>query len=197
MTAFRFLASLLVLALASTAALAQKPQRIRGDITSVEAKMMMVKSRDGQMLHINLHPELQVSVATAVKFEDIKEGDYVGITARKGADNKLTALEVHYIPPQAPEGHMPWDLAPNTSMTNARVAAMVSKTGARELTMKYKDGEQKIAIPEGIPLVKAVPGQRADLKAGEYIFTIAMVGNDGQITAQRVTVSKNGVKPPQ
>jgi hypothetical protein len=91
---------------------------------------------------------------------------------------------------------MAWDLEPNTSMTNANVEAMVQEAGKRELTLKYKDGMQKIMVPEGIPLVRAVPGSRTDLKVGEYVFLVAQVKPDGTMVAVRVQVSKDGVKPP-
>jgi hypothetical protein len=55
---------------------------------------------------------------------------------------------------------------------------------------------QKILVPDGVPLVKAVPGARSDLRPGEYIFTVAQVAPDGKITAERIQVSKDGVKPP-
>ena len=41
-----------------------------------------------------------------------------------------------------------------------------------------------------------VPGTRADLKKGETIFTGARMEGDKLLT-QRVTVSKDGVRPPQ
>jgi hypothetical protein len=42
------------------------------------------------------------------------------------------------------EGHRPWDLEPDSMMTNARVTAVVQSTNGRELTLTYKDGSQKI-----------------------------------------------------
>ena len=82
-------------------------------------------------------------------------------------------------------------------MTNANVEATVAAAGKRELTLKYKDGVQKIVVPEGIPLVRAVPGSRSDLVPGEYVFVAAQVAPDGKMTALRIQVSKDGVKPPQ
>ena len=82
-------------------------------------------------------------------------------------------------------------------MTNANVESIVIGTGRRELTLKFKDGTHKIVVPEGTPLVRAVPGARADLAPGEYVFTVAQVGADGTLTAPRIQVSKDGVKPPQ
>jgi len=45
--------------------------------------------------------------------------------------------------------------------------------------------------------VRSVPGTRADLMPGEYVFTTAQSGGDGALTATRIQVSKDGVRPPQ
>ncbi len=185
-----------LLALVCATADAQTNMRVRGTITAVDGNTLMVKSRDGKDLKFTMPDNVGVAVATAVKFEDIKPGDYVGVTAKKQADGMLAAMEVHYLPPQVPSGHIPWDLAPNTTMTNASVEAMVQDTGRRELTVKYKEGMQKIMVPEGIPLVRAVPGNRSDLKVGEYVFLVAQAKPDGTMVAARIQVSKDGVKPP-
>lgn len=187
-----------VLALATAAAGAQTNARVRGTITAVEGNVLALKSRTGEDLKVQLAENVGVAVATAVKFEDIRQGDYVGSAAVKRADGMLVALEVHYLPPNVPAGHGPWDLEPGATMTNANVAAAtVHSTGTRELTLQYKDGAQKILVPEGVPIVRAVPGSRADLRPGEYVFLVAQVAPDGRMTAQRVQVSKGGVKPPQ
>ena len=44
------------------------------------------------------------------------------------------------------EGHRPWDLVPNSTMTNATVAQMVKGVDGDEITVKYKDGEKKIVV---------------------------------------------------
>jgi Domain of unknown function (DUF5666) len=185
-----------LLALVCVTADAQTNMRVRGTITGIDGNTLMVKSREGKDLKFTMPDNVAVSVAKAIEFEDIKPGDYVGSTAKKRADGMLVAVEVHYLPPQVPSGHMAWDLEPNTSMTNANVEAMVQEAGKRELTLKYKDGMQKIMVPEGIPLVRAVPGSRTDLKVGEYVFLVAQVKPDGTMVAPRIQVSKDGVKPP-
>jgi hypothetical protein len=76
------------------------------------------------------------------------------------------------------------------------VEAIVATAGKRELTLKYKDGEQKILVPEGVPIARSVPGSRSDLVAGEYVFVAAQAFPDGKMTALRIQVSKDGVKPP-
>jgi len=196
MKGIRIASALAVLALAAAAADAQTPMRVRGTITGIDGNVLSVKARDGKDLKVHVTDDVGVTVAKAIKFEDIKQGDYVGSTTTKRADGTLVALEVHYLPPQVPPGHIPWDLAPGSMMTNANVEAMVTAAGKRELTLKYKDGMQKILVPDGVPIVRAVPGNRADLKPGEYIWTGAQVAPDGKITASRIQVSKDGVKPP-
>jgi hypothetical protein len=186
-----------LLALVCATADAQTSVRVRGTITAIDGNALMVKSREGQDLKLTMPDNVGVAVAKAIKFEDIKQGDHVGATARKQADGMLVAIEVHYLPPQVPSSQIPWDLAPDTSMINADVEAMVQATGKRELTLNYKNGVEKVLVPEGIPLVRTVPGNRADLKVGEYVFVIAQVKPDGTMFAPRIQVSKDGVKPPQ
>lgn len=180
----------------SSAVDAQTAVRIRGTITAVDVNTLAVKSREGQDLRLMLDDNLGVTVAKAIRFEDIKQGDYVGSAATKRPDGTLVALEVHYLPPAAAAGHTPWDLQPGSTMTNANVEAIVQSAGKRDVTLRYKDGEQKIVVPEGVPIVRAVPGSRADLVVGEYVFVAAQPAPDGKLTALRIQVSKDGVKPP-
>jgi hypothetical protein len=189
--------ALAALTLIAPAAGAQAPSRVRGTIVSVDGKVLTVKSRDGRDLKIELADNLTVAVAKAIRFEDVKQGDYVGATTTTRADGTHVAVEVHYLAPTVQEGQSAWDLVPGSTMTNANVASIVTAAGNGELTLQYKGGTQKIVVPEGVPVVRAVPGTRADLVPGEYVFTVAQTGADGTLTTTRVQVSKDGVKPPQ
>ena len=80
-------------------------------------------------------------------------------------------------------------------MTNATVTAVAQATGGREITLTYKDGKQQVIVPDGVPVVTAVESDRSLLKPGEYVVVAATLGVDGRITATRVQVSKDGVKP--
>ena len=189
--------ALLLLAFVSAAALAQTNVRVRGTISSLDGDVLKVKSREGRDVQLHLTPDAQVATAKAMKLSDIKQGTYVGVTSVKGPDGKLVAKEVHLIPPQAPSGHMNWDLLPNSNMTNANLESVAQASGGNEITLKYKDGEQKILVTPETAVVGFEPGSRADLKPGETIFATARVEGDGKFIAPRVSVSKNGVKPPQ
>jgi len=191
----RLLAGLL-LALVTASAMAQANVRVRGTITSLKGDVLAVKTREGRDVNLNLTPDATVSTAKALKLSDIKEGTLVGVTSVKDG-NRLVAKEVHIIPPTAPQGHMPWDLLPNSNMTNGALSAPAKVGAADVITVKYKDGEQKIALTPETAIVGFDPGSRADLKPGESIFAAARVDGDGKFVAPRVAVSKNGVKPPQ
>lgn len=190
---------LLVIALVffCTAVTAQTNVRVRGTITAVAGDVLSVKSRDGRDLQLQLAPDTQVVTTKATTLAEFKPGSYVGVTSIKGLDGRLVARRVHALGPQVPSGHMPWDSIPDSLMTNANVTGIAQVGGGSELTVKYKDGEQRILLTPETQYFTFVPGSRADLKPGETIFSGARAGEDGKLTTQRVAVSKDGVQPPQ
>ena len=122
----QILGLLVGIVLAVTAAQAQTNVRVRGTIAAIDGKLLSVKSRDGKDLKIELADNLTVAVAKAIRFDDIKQGDYVGSTTTPGPDGTQVAVEVHYLAPTVAEGQSPWDLQPGSTMTNANVASIVS-----------------------------------------------------------------------
>ena len=71
-------------------------------------------------------------------------------------------------------------------------------TGAqgRTLSVKYKDGEQRIVVPPQVPIVTFEPGRRDDLKAGAHVVMFVRADAQGTLVAQRVLVGKDGMVPP-
>jgi hypothetical protein len=188
--------ALLLLLLITTAALAQAPTRVRGTITSLDGDVLSVKSREGKELKIQLAPDAQVALTKKASAADFKTGAYVGVTSVKGPDGRLVARRVHALGPQVPQMHGAWDSIPDSMMTNATLDATAQVGAGTELVLKNKDGEQKILVTPQTEYYTFAPGTRADLKPGESIFTGA-AQKDGKLVAQRVTVSKDGVNPPQ
>ena len=77
------------------------------------------------------------------------------------------------------------------------VTDTVTRSEGNALVLKYKDGEKTIVVPENTPIVRAVPADKSELKAGAKIFIAAAIRSaDGSLTAQRVTVGLNGLTPP-
>jgi hypothetical protein len=187
---------LLALIVTSTAAFAQTNVRVRATVTAVEGDVLAVKTRDGRDLKVHLAPDASVATAKAIKLDELPANAYVGVTAVKKS-NQLVALEVHTIPPQAASGITPSDLQDGATMNNANLAGMAQTSGGNEITLKFKDSQEKIQVPQGTPIVTSVPADRSALKPGVYVYSNARQEADGRIVAQRIQASKDGVRPPQ
>ncbi|MGN6735837.1 MAG: hypothetical protein ACTHMB_28285, partial [Candidatus Binatia bacterium] len=178
------------------------PLTVRGKIAAVEKDALEVTTSAGEVL-VKLPDDIRITGVEAAKLSDISSGEYVGTTAVKQSNGSLKAIEVHIFPESARgtgEGHRPWDLTPGSTMTNANVEKVeqvpVEKTEEQLLTLKYKGGEQKVVVPPGTPIVKAVPGNRSLLKSGTGVFIPSVRSADGTLTATRITAGIGGVMPP-
>jgi hypothetical protein len=189
---------LLAACLASSLAFAQPAQqRIRGTITGLEGDTLSFKSREGQEMKVMLAPNVSIGAAKKIALADIKPGSFVGTSAVKGKDGMLTAREVHVLPPNTNPGHRPWDLEPGSTMTNGNISSTMQSVEGRVLTVEYEGGMQKVLVPENVPVVAGIPATRADLVPGAYAILTVTAPDGGKITAQRVQVTKDGVRPPQ
>ena len=185
--------------LVGATAFAQTPARVRGVIASIEGNVLMVKSREGKDVHIELNEKTTFAYMKALHLAEVKPGTPLGSTAVKGPDGKLIARELHLFNPDRPipsEGHGAWDLEPGSTMTNARVTQVVQAVDARVLTLSYKDGSQQITVPENVPVVMAVESDRSLLAPGAYTLVFGTAAADGKVSARRVQVTKDGVRPP-
>lgn len=198
-------------------ALAAVPQQIRGDIVSVNDSKLDLKSSTGRNIAIELPSDVRVSLRVPSSLDAIKQGAFLGATAKPGAKGILVASEVHIFPESmrgTGEGHRPMTGMPGKTMTNATVSEVSSapssqrtKTnatvtsvdaarGARTMKLTYKGGEQTIVVPPGTPVVIVEPGNRDSLTAGAHVIVYATRGADGKLGAQRISVGKNGSVPP-
>ena len=188
-----------VTASASFAQAAAAPSRIRGEIVSLNGDTLIVHRVNADNVTIDFKPDVGVGAVKNVKLADIKPGAYVGAASTPGPDGKLTAREVLVFPEAmrgSNPGHYPWDLAPNTMMTNANVDTIVQGSNGRELTLSYKDGSKTITVPENAPVVTFTEAARSDVVAGKKVFVVAKPDGPGKYTALRVIVEKDGVAPP-
>jgi hypothetical protein len=145
--------------------------RVRGTIQGVEGQTLDVKGRDGTPLKVKLADDVKVLALDRKSMDDVKPGVFVGITAMPQPDGTQKAVEIHIFPEALRgmgEGHRPWDLMPNSTMTNANVE-----------------------------VVMFAPAEVADLKPGEKIFVVAGKKQaDGTVLAPSIVVGRNGVSPP-
>jgi len=182
---------------------AQDTVRVRGTIEQVEGQTVVVKSREGAELKIVLADNALIVAVVKASISDIKSGSFVGVTGMPQADGSQRAIEVHIFPEAmrgTGEGHYPWDLRPQSTMTNASVVHIeqtVTEVDGRVLSMKYKDGEKKIIVPANVPIVTYVASDKSELKPGMQIFIgAAKKLPDGTLQAPRINFGKDGLTPP-
>jgi hypothetical protein len=188
------------LVFAASTTWAQDTVRVRGTIERVEGQTLVVKSRDGAELKVVLADNALVVALVKASLSDIKQGSFVGVTGMPQADGSQKAVEVHIFPEAmrgTGEGHRPWDLRPQSTMTNANVEQTVAGVDGHTLTLKYKDGEKKIIVVPETAIVTYLPGDKSELKPGVKIFIAAANKQpDGTLQAPRVNFGKDGLTPP-
>jgi len=180
---------------------ASAPARVRATITATHGNTIDVTDTSGNKATVALPADLTVTEVAPTEPSAIRAGSYIGTAAVKQPDGTLRALEVHVFPEAmrgTGDGHRPYDMGPNSSMTNGTVeqAGAVTGTQGRTLSVKYKDGEQRIVVPQDVPIVSFAPGQRDALKAGAHVVMFVHPDAQGTLVAQRVLVGKNGLVPP-
>jgi hypothetical protein len=194
---FIIAALLAVLAMPAFAqAPAGTPTNIRGKVVKLDGNNLTVKTREGPTIMVALAANTGVRALVKKKLSDIKAGDYVASTSMPGKDGKLHAVEVHYLPPAAPELQIPYDYKPGSVMTNAHVTGIAKGQKGSTLTMTYKGSTADIVVDPKTVIVTSADAAMTDLKPGKAVFLRATKAADGTITANNATVEKDGVKPP-
>lgn len=191
----------LALALPAIASAEGRPQlvRVRGAIEKLDGQTLDVKSREGNPVTVALADNYAVWLVVKTDVAAIKPNDYIAVAALPQPDGTLKAQMVQIFPEALRgigEGYGPWDLTPDSTMTNATVAAIVAKASDRVLTLKYKGGEKTVIVPPGAPVVTLKPGTKDQLKPGAHIFIVAAKQPDGMLKAGNVSVGENGMVPP-
>jgi hypothetical protein len=175
------------------------PTRVRGTIEGVDGDLLVVKSRGGEDVKLHLTSDAKVVGIIKMSLADIKLGSFIGTTTVPGADGRQNAVEVHVFPEDmrgTGEGSRPYDLKPNSTMTNATVAEQVAGNDGQTLMIKYKDGEKKVTVGPDTPVVTYIPGEKADLKAGAKIIAFIKQLPDGSYETNRISVGRDGLTPP-
>jgi hypothetical protein len=198
----RPLIALAMIAASTAFAIAQKapvPTRVRGAIDAVDGDTLTVKSRAGEDVKLHMTPDIRIVGITKISLTDIKVGSFIGATTVPGPDGMPTAVEVHVFPEKlrgTGEGSRPYDLKPNSTMTNATVSESVVGNDGHTLLVKYKDGEKKVLVTPETPVVTYVPADKSDLKAGAKVIAFMKQLPDGSFETNRVSVGHDGLTPP-
>ena len=192
-------ASAVALLFAASFAAAQAPQtvRVRATLENVNVPMLTAKSRDGAEMKIKLADNAPVNEVVKASLADIKADSYIAVTAMPQPDGTQKAVAILIFPEAmrgVGEGHRPWDLEPNSTMTNATVADQVAGTDGQTVTVKYKDGDKKILVTPATIIVTYKKAAASDLKPGQKIFVAgAKKLDDGTLEAPNVAYGDVGV----
>jgi hypothetical protein len=176
---------------------APPPVRVRATITSIDGGVLTVKTRDGAELKLKLADNAPVNEIVKASPADVKPGAYVAVTGMPQPDGSQKALAL-YIFSEAQrgvgEGHRPWDFEANSTMTNATVDSQVAAKDGQTITVKYKDGEQKVLITPATEITTGAKKSAADLKPGKKILVFAAKKlPDGTLEAPNISFGDYGV----
>jgi hypothetical protein len=176
---------------------APPPVRVRATVEKIDGGVLTVKARDGTEMKLKLADNAPVNEIVKASLTDVKPGAYVAVTGMPQPDGSQKALAV-FIFAEAQrglaEGYRPWDFAPNSTMTNATVDNQVAGVQGQTLTVKYKDGEQKVLVTPATEITAATKKSAADLKPGQKISVFAAKKlPDGTLEAPNLSFGDYGV----
>jgi len=174
--------------------------RIRGEITKVDGSTLNIKARDGSDVTVKLADNPRVMAIVKASLADIKPNSYIGVTAMPQPDGSQKAIAVHIFTEAQRNAvaarHSPWDLQPGSTMTNANVESSVASTDGQVIMVKYPDGEKKVIVPPGTPIVAMAPGNVSEVKPGAKIIIMGATKQpDGTFTTPAINVGRD-VAPP-
>jgi hypothetical protein len=183
----------------ATAAVAQQPGRIRGQIEKVDGAILSLKASDGSMMNVKVADDARVAALVKASLADIKKDSFIGIAGIPQPDGSIQAFSIHiFLPAQrgvVPDRHGPWDARPGSTMTNAYVEDLVQSKDGETVMVKYKDGEKKIIVTPETVIAAVAPGNKSELKAGTPIIIMAAEKQpDGSMLAKTLYVGRD-VKP--
>lgn len=180
-------------------ALAQTPTRIRGTLAAVAADQLVIDDRQGGQVKAALAPDTQVTLVEPEARDAVKTGNFIGVAADTQPDGTLVAREIHVFPEAmrgTGEGHRPFDLGAQSTMTNGTIGQEVLEASGNRITVRYKGGEKVIVVPKDVPIVTFAPGTRSLLAPGAHVIVFGSKASDGSVAARNVLVGKDGLVPP-
>jgi hypothetical protein len=191
------LAALLLAATLSSIGVAdaQMLPRMRGTVATLNGDVLTVKTRDGKTMEFQLDEKSTIVYTQPIELSEIKPGDFLGVTSSKRSDGTLSAFEIRRFQKPVNPGHRErYEGQEDQTMTNANVAATVQSANARELTLTYDGGSQKVIVAPNAIVSTLVPGNRSQLVPNAPVALTPEKAGD-KLLARNVQVSKPGFVP--
>ena len=194
--AFAFVLLLLVVGVSGAQ---QQTLRVTGVVESFDGRVLAIMSDKLGEVKVSLAANATVFGVAEAKLGDVKPGSYIGVGAMAQPDGSQRAIQVTILAESQrglSEGHRPWDVRPNSTMTNGTVDQTVASVDGQVVMVKYKDGEKKIVVPPDAIIRAYVVGDKSELKPGARIAIVrALKKADGSLEADRVNVGRGEVVP--
>jgi len=194
--AFAFVLLLLVVGVSGAQ---QQTLRVTGVVESFDGRVLAIMSDKLGEVKVSLAANATVFGVAEAKLGDVKPGSYIGVGAMPQPDGSQRAIQVTILAESQrglSEGHRPWDVRPNSTMTNGTVDQTVASVDGQVVMVKYKDGEKKIVVPPDAIVHAYVVGDKSELKPGVHITIVrARKKSDGALEADRVNVGRGKVVP--
>jgi hypothetical protein len=177
----------------------QQTLRVTGVVESFDGRVLAIRSDKLGEVKVSLAANATVFGVAEAKLADVKPGSYIGVGAMPQPDGSQRAIQVTILAESQrglSEGHRPWDVRPNSTMTNGTVDQTVASVDGQVVMVRYKDGEKKIVVPPDAIIRAYVVGDKSELKPGAHITIVrARKKSDGALEADRVNVGRGEVVP--
>jgi hypothetical protein len=187
--------------LVAVPALAQSPPpvRVAGTLDKVDGAALTVKGKDGETSTVTIGDKAAIYGVEKRALTDIRPGDFVASGGVKGTDGQIHAVEVRIFPRSlrgTGEGQRPWSGKSDGVMTNATVGTVSQSPAGGTVQVTYNGGQSEYSVGPDVPVLAYVDVDRSLLKPGAAVLIFAQKQADGALTTNRVTVEKDGIKPP-
>lgn len=172
-------------------------RRVGGEVTAIDGSNITVRTADGATSTFALAPDVWIIKTRPIQASDIHPGDFVATANTNNADGSGTSTELRVFPPgmHLGEGSYPMQ-EPNTTMTNATVAHVVTVDGGRQLTVTYgantdansSAGTRTITLPDSVQVVQWYRAAVSDIHVGARVRGRAHTDESGGVVADFVLV---------
>ena len=186
------------LVLAAGTSLAAAATHVRGRVTAISGDVATVSTTAGETVELTLKPDFGIAVYRRIAIEDLKPDDYLSIPSVKAPDGGKQAVAISVFPPAlhgVGEGESPWDLGPDSRMTNAAFATLASQGANHSIVVSYKGTRETVEVPEGTPILSFAPAPDRKLAVGDNAVFFA-TETDGKLVSGRAGVMADGSPPP-
>jgi len=175
----------------SVASAAPAPGAVaEGTITALGAGTLTLTTRDGTQVRVAVTADTRIIQRKAVKLEDIKPNEFVGVTARREADGSLTAISINIFPPEFRDRIREAQFVMDTGnvMTNATVFQNVRRIEGRTLYLRLASGTAVITVPRDAEVFRLTVIQFGVLRMGMRVQARGANSPEGGMTATTITV---------